>query len=70
MKNVNIAHCGDLMGHETSENDGIPENCPLPEGKDVEVMEKAMRKFIDRVDKGEVRSKKTYAEFKKILNME
>jgi hypothetical protein len=42
----------------------------LPEGKDVEAMEKAMRKFIDRVDKGEVRSKKTYAEFKKILNVE
>jgi hypothetical protein len=30
-------------------------------------MRAAMQKFVDRVDKGEVRSKRTYAEFKEIL---
>lgn len=30
-------------------------------------MRVAMQKFVDRVDKGEIRSKRTYAEFKDIL---
>jgi len=31
------------------------------------MMEEAMQWFVDRVDKGEVRSVKTYAKFKEIL---
>ncbi len=31
-------------------------------------LEEAMQWFCDRVDKGEVRSKKTYARFKELLN--
>lgn len=33
----------------------------------VRTMKEAMQHFVDRVDAGEVRSKKTYAEFKAIL---
>lgn len=31
-------------------------------------MRDAMQEFVDRVDKGEVRSKRTYAKFKEILD--
>jgi hypothetical protein len=39
-------------------------------GQRMEEMRAAMQEFIDRVDKGEVRSKRTYAKFKKILQGE
>jgi len=32
-------------------------------------MEEAMTTFVERVDKGEVRSKKTYSQFKAILGL-
>lgn len=32
-------------------------------------MQKAMIRFVIRCDNGEIRSKKTYAEFKEILNI-
>ncbi|MHC3995685.1 hypothetical protein ACXWTF_12745 [Thiomicrolovo sp. ZZH C-3] len=32
--------------------------------------EAAMQQFVDRVDKGEIRSKKTYAQFKELLAQE
>lgn len=38
--------------------------CPLCQ---VLEMREAMQEFVDRVDKGEVRSRRTYAKFKKIL---
>jgi len=34
----------------------------------IEELEKAMQWFVDRCDKGEVRSKRTYARFKELLN--
>ena len=33
-------------------------------------MEQAMTTFVERVDKGEVQSKRTYAQFKKILELD
>ncbi len=34
---------------------------------DVELMREAMQEFVDRCDAGQVRSKYTYAKFKRIL---
>ncbi len=39
-------------------------------GHEMEQMRAAMQEFVDRVDKGEVRSKRTYAQFKEILGHE
>lgn len=36
-------------------------------GQKMRSMRDAMQEFVDRVDKGEVRSKRTYAKFKEIL---
>jgi len=39
------------------------------EGK-IQIMEAAMKTFVERVDNGSIRSKKTYAQFKNILGIE
>lgn len=39
----------------------------VPEPDKAELAFAAMREFCDRVDKGEIRSKRTYAKFKEIL---
>lgn len=36
----------------------------------IDAMQEAMQTFIDRVDKGEVRSRRTYAQFKRVLRAE
>lgn len=39
-------------------------------GNTLEELRAAMQEFVDRVDKGEVRSKRTYAKFKELLGVE
>jgi uncharacterized coiled-coil protein SlyX len=50
-----------------AENDSLISRNAEQESE-IEVLKAAMQEFVDRVDKGEVRSTKTYNKFKALLN--
>jgi hypothetical protein len=58
---------GDYI-HGWRQNLGESQNTEKRLTSKINELKEAMQEFVDRVDKGEVRSKYTYAKFKQLLN--